>query len=35
MDTQFQDGFFQQERLKPDDNGGLRTGINNVLIRFP
>ena len=35
MDTQFQDGFFQQERLKPDDNGRLRTGVNNALIRLP
>jgi len=35
MDTQFQDGFFQQERLKPNDNGRLRTDVNNVLIRLP
>ena len=35
MDTQFKDGFFQQERLNPNDNGRLRTGINNVSVRLP
>jgi hypothetical protein len=30
MDTQFQDGFFQQERLNPNDNRRLRTGVDNV-----
>ena len=35
MDTQFQDGFFQQERLNPNDHGRLRTGVNNVSVRLP
>jgi hypothetical protein len=35
MDTQFQDGFFQQERLNPNDKRRLRTGVNNVLLRLP
>ena len=34
MDTQFQDGFFQQELLNPNDNGRLRTRINNVSVRL-
>lgn len=35
MDTQFQDGFFEQERLNPNDNRRLRTGVNYVSIRLP
>jgi hypothetical protein len=35
MDTQFQNGFFQQERLNPNDNRRSRTGVNYVSIRLP
>jgi hypothetical protein len=35
MDTQCKDGFFQQDRLNPNDNGRLRTGVNSVSIRLP
>jgi hypothetical protein len=35
MDTQFQDGLFQQEQLNPNDHGRLRTGINSVSIHLP
>src|SRR5262245_16461470 len=35
MDTKFKDRFFQQERLNPNDNRRLRSGINNVSVRLP
>src|SRR5215510_13830068 len=34
MDSQFQDGFFQQERLNPNDHGRLHTGINNISVHL-
>jgi hypothetical protein len=35
MDTQFMHGFFQKDWLNPDNNGRLRTGVNNTLICLP